>query len=203
MTKTRKQKACIPREDRAIQFFMQGMTKVDALVYAGYSRNTANQSQTVFSRPRVAAELERRQLALRKKSALTEEWVINRFMMIADSGTILARFKKVTPDGGLRWDFTGATEEELSVINELTVITVESTDLEGVKTIKTNYKVGTQDPAGALNSLTRIQGMFNDKVQFQGELSLVDRIIRGRARARIIDHDPEEGNNGTEETTDS
>ena len=185
----RQPRALIPREDRAIHYFMAGDSKRLALVKAGYSENTARGSpQSVFDRPVVAKELARRQLALREKSKLTEEWVVKRFMMYADAGATLAKFKKVTDDGSLDWDFTGATQEELALINELTVTTTAG---DGGDTM-TRAKIGHSDPVVALNSLARVQGMFKDKVQFEGELSLVDRIIRGRERARIIDHDPGE-----------
>lgn len=182
-------KVLAQREDLAIQFYMQGMTKKDSLIKAGYAVTTARGNpESVYNRPRVAQELERRQLALREKSQLSEEWVIKRLMMLADAGAILAKFKKVTPTGGLKWDFAGATEEELACINELTVTVNESEDGKS----STRFKIGHSDPAGALVSLARVQGMFKDKVQFEGELSLVDRITRGRERARIIEHEPDE-----------
>ncbi len=182
-------RALIQRESRAIHFYMIGYTKKDALIKAGYARNTAsNNANSVFDREVVAKELARRQLEVAKKHKLSEEWVIERFMKIADAGATLAKFKKVRPGGRLDWDFTGATQEELALINELTVTTVET---EG-GTI-THNKIGKADPLGALNSLARIQGMNKDKIQFEGELSLVDRLARGRERARIIEHDPDEG----------
>ena len=184
----RRTRAIIHREERAIHFFLLGHTQKDSLTMAGYSESTARGNpQSVFNRPVVAEELARQQAELRDKYKLSEEWVIERFMRIADAGATLAKFKKVLPDGKLNWDFTGATEEELALINELAVTTTE--DQEGVRT---HNKIGTSDSLGALNSLSRIQGMFKDKVQFEGELALVDRLARGRERARIIEHDPEE-----------
>ena len=182
----------IHRESRAIHYYMIGMTKKDALVKAGYSQNTARaNAESVFGREVVAKELAKRQLALRKKQKLSEEWVIERYMKIADAGVVLAKFKKVLPSGKLDWDFTGATEEELGLINDLAVTATVGEDGSEA----TYNKIGTSDPLGALNSLARVQGMFKDKVSFEGEVSLVDRITRGRERARItIDNDPEEGN---------
>ena len=185
----RAERGLVHREERAIHFFLLGHTQKDSLIKAGYAINTAGNPQSVFDRPVVAEELARRQLVIRKEYNLSEEWVIERFMRIADSGRTLARFKKVTEDGGLEWDFTGATEEELALISELTVAIFSDAD----GTVITRPKVSTSDPLGALNSLARVQGMFKDKVQFEGELALVDRLARGRERARIIEHDPDEG----------
>ena len=188
---TRPTRPLIHRESRAIHFYMLGHTKKDALIKAGYAKNTAsNNANSVFDREVVARELARRQLALRKKQKLSEEWVIERYMKIADAGAVLAKFKKVLPSGKLDWDFTGATEEELALINDLAVTATVGEDGSEA----TYNKIGTSDPLGALNSLARVQGMFKDKIQFEGELSLVDRIVRGRERARIIEHDPNETN---------
>ena len=189
----RGERPLVHREERAIHFFLLGHTQKDSLVKAGYSESTARGNpQSVFDRPVVAQELARRQLVIRKEYTLSEEWVIERLMRIADSGRTLARFKKVTEDGGLEWDFTGATEEELALISELTVAIFSDADGTVIK----RPKVSTSDPLAALNSLARIQGMNKDKVQFEGELALVDRLARGRERARIIEHDPEEGSDG-------
>lgn len=188
----RRTRAIIHREERAIHFSLLGHTDKDALMMAGYSEATArSNAKSVFGRPVVAQELARRRLEIRDKYKLSEEWVTERFMRIADAGKTLAKFKKVLPGGKLNWDFTGATDEELALINELTVTTTED---EG--SVRTHNKISTSDPLGALNSLARVQGMFKDKIQFEGELSLVDRLARGRERARIIEHDPEEGGNG-------
>ena len=183
------ERSLVHREERAIHFFLLGHTQKDSLIKAGYSANTGNSPSSVFDRPVVVNELTRRQLVIRKEYNLSEEWVIERLMRFADSGRTLARFKKVTEDGGLEWDFTGATEEELALISELTVAIFSDAD----GTIIKRPKVSISDPLGALNSLARIQGMFKDKIQFEGELSLVDRISRGRERAKIeIEHDPNE-----------
>jgi hypothetical protein len=131
----------------------------------------------VFDKPSVAAEIKRRQAMLRKKHDLDEDWVIQRMMRIADSGEILARFKKVTKDGKLDWDFTGATQDELAAINELTVTT---TTARGETTTK--FKVGSDSPKGALDSLMRKMGMFQDNLNVSGEMSLTERITAGRNR---------------------
>ena len=172
----------IPREENAIAYLMQGDTAKDALHKAGYKESTAaHHSKLLFERPPVARELARRRALRIAKAELSEAWIIERLMMLADSGAVLAKFKKVGKNGTLTWDFTGATIDELAAINALTV--VSSTAPSGVVT--TTIKVGTADPKGALDSLARTKGMFQDKVKFEGELSLVDRIIRGRDRARI------------------
>ena len=175
-------RALIPREENAIAFLMQGDTAKDALIKAGYTESTASKhSKKVFDRLPVARELARRRALRITKAELSEAWIIERLMMLADSQSVLAKFKKVGDKGGLTWDFTGATVDELATINALTVVT----SISASGTVTTTTKINAADPKGALDSLARTKGMFQDKVKFEGELSLVDRLIRGRERARI------------------
>jgi hypothetical protein len=170
-----------PRHVRALDLLMEGTSKADAMRLAGFSECYATKHQVdFFDRPLMKAELARRQRSIRRKYELDEDWVIQRLMRVANSGEILARFKKVQDDGSLAWDFTGATEDELAAINELTVTTRR--DSQGDEIIK--VKVGAADPKGALDSLCRRLGLFEDRIRLEGELSLVERISRGRDRAR-------------------
>ena len=169
-----------PREEQAIYYYLDGHTEADALRLAGYAEGTATGNpHTVFHRPRVRAEIERRQARLREKMELDEEWAVQRMMRLADAGRALAKFKKVQDDGTLKWDFRGATEDELALIDELTVTTF-STPGGG---LRHKMKIGHGDPLGALNSLFRKLGLFEDKLKISGGVSLVERIQRGRARA--------------------
>ena len=170
-----------PRHERAIDHLMGGTSKVDAMRLAGFSECYATKHQAdFFDRPLMKAALAKRQRSARRRYELDEDWVIQRLMRIANGGEILAKFKKVQDDGSLAWDFTGATEDELAAINELTVTTRR--DAQGDEIIK--VKVGSADPKGALDSLCRRLGLFQDNFRFDGEVTLVDRITAGRDRAR-------------------
>jgi phage terminase small subunit len=166
------------RQLLVIMYYMEGHPKRDCLRMAGYAESTARKRcDRVFNNPMIKAEIEKRQAMLREKHELSEDWVIQRLMMIADSGATLAKYKVIGKDGQLSWDFTGATEEDLAAINELTV--TEKAD--GT----TSIKIGTDSPKSALDSLARKLGLFNEVVTFRGEISLVDRIRQGRDQARI------------------
>ncbi len=169
-----------PQQLLAIDYLLDGSNKSDALRMAGYTENTALKHQYKFDRSPMKEEIERRQARMRKKYELTEDWVVERLMLIADSGAVLARFKKILPNGMLSWDFTGATQEELAAIGELVVTTHRERDGAEV----TNFKAGALDPKGALDSLARKLGLFKDKMELTGELSLMERITRGRGRVQ-------------------
>src|SRR3546814_14755971 len=108
--------------------------------------------------------------------------MIGRLMSLADSKITLAKFKKGAEDGSLYWDFTGATEEELKVIQGIATETYKDGRSKDARMVK-KFKPVLVDPKSTLDSLARIQGLFNDKVTVEGELSLIDRIERGRKRA--------------------
>lgn len=163
-------------------YFETNFNKNLATKLAGYP-HPQSYSDRLFKHPAVKAEIERRRKEDVAKFELTREWIIERLMMLADSGVTLAKFKRVNEeDGSLYWDFTGATEEELKVINGLTTETYVEGKGKDKRLVK-KFKPMLSDPKSALDSLARIQGLFNDKVTVEGELSLIDRIERGRKRA--------------------
>ena len=131
----------------------------------------------------MVAEIERRREKIIKDHELTMDWVIERLMRIADGGRTLAKFKKVTADGKLDWDFTDATLEELSLINDMNIDSYTEGRGEGARNVK-RFKLNVGDPKSALDSLARILGMFNDNMTIKGELSMVERLHAGRARVK-------------------
>ena len=106
-------------------------SKSEAMRKAGYSESTCiKQQSTVFDRPDVIADIERRRHEASQKHELKLDWVISRLMHIAEHGG------------------------------------------------------KTADRKGALDSLARILGAFSDNVTIKGELSMVERLHAGRARAK-------------------
>ena len=159
-------------------------SKSSAMVKAGYAEQYAKKLQTrYFAKPEMVAEIECRREKIIEDHRLTMEWVIERLMCIADSGRTLAKFKKVTSDGKLDWDFKDATPEELSLINEMNVDSYMEGRGEGARSVK-RFKLNVSDPKAALDSLARILGMFNDSLTLKGEISMVERLHAGRARVR-------------------
>lgn len=171
------------QQRKAINFYFQnGFNKRQALISAGYAKTTAcGNSQSVFSNPLVREEIDRRLDGQRRKYELTEDWVIQRLMRIANGGEILAKFKHVNDEGEMYWDFSGATPDDLAVITELTTdVYMEGRGEDAVPVKK--MKIAMADPKGALDSLCRKLGLFQDKVKIDGEVSLVERLQAGRRR---------------------
>ncbi len=157
----------------AVNAHISGMTKKDAMIEAGYAPKTDPQS--VFGRDEVKHEVARHQEEMAKKYDIGREWVIKRLVDIADSSVTLAKFKKVMKDGQLDWDFTGATLQELALIDELTVLE---------KNGAFSMKIGVPSRQAALDALCRVLGLNKDKLDLSGSLSLVERLQKGRDRVR-------------------
>lgn len=180
-----------PKRMMAIDFYMEGASKADAMRMSGYTERCATtDAKQVFAHPLVIKEIDRRQAKLMKKYELSEDWVIQRLMRIANSGEILAKFMVKRSDGLLDWDFSDATQDDLAAINELTV----GYDKEGNRTIK----IGSNSAKGALDSLCRKLGLFQDVNINIAEVTLVDRISAGRERSRqkTIDEEGKVVDNG-------
>ena len=96
-------------------------------------------------------------------------------MTRAESSKTLAKFMKVDGNGKLDWDFTGATDKELQLIKSLTVEHSE----KGKK-----YKIDTSDPLAVLNSLARIAGLFNDRLQLEADDEVVAILQSARNRVK-------------------
>lgn len=163
----------------AVNAYMSGMTKGEALLEAGYSKKSG--VSVVFDRPDVCHEIERLTERVMAKYEVDREWVTEQLVDIATAGVTLAKFKKITEDGKLNWDFSGATEAELALIDSLTVENYPVNQGGGFKSMK----ITIPSRQSALDSLCRIHGLNKDKLDVTGELSLVERLQRGRERARL------------------
>jgi len=163
-------------------YLTNGFVKSEAMRTAGFSEQTCkSRVGLVFDREDVKAYIAEAQAEAAKKFELDQDWIVRRLMSLAMAGETLAKFKVVQADGSLMWDFSGATEEELSVVTELGVeFYTEGRGEDSVEVKK--FRVKHPDVHAALVSLGKHLGIFTDKVEIAGG-SLEDRITAGRARA--------------------
>lgn len=150
----------------------------DALVACGYAERSASKTgYRFFQRDDVKAYMETRRKEMAEKAGVTSEMLIDRLKMIAFND--LSKFMKVQPDGTLIWDFSGATQKELSLINELSVDSYS----EGRGKIKVpvkKFKISTRDALRAIELLGRLLGAFQDKMEVSGDLGVVERLQAAR-----------------------
>ena len=165
------------------EYITNGFDKGAALLASGYTEQSArSHPDRVFNHPVVRAEIERRQEAANTAANLSQEWIITKLMTLATADERLAKYKKVQPDGSLMWDFNGATIYELQLVRALQVEFYTEGHGEFAKAVK-KFKIDTTDPLAVLNSLARIAGLFNDRLQLEGDDEVV--AILQSARKRI------------------
>ncbi len=158
------------------EYFTNGHNQYRALVAAGYSETTArDHPEQVFKHPSVVLEIQRRQEVANSAANLDQAWITERLMALADGSTVLAKYMKVDALGKLDWDFTGASGKDLALIKGLTV----DHSLQGKK-----FKIDTTDPLAVLNSLARIAGLFNDRLQLEADDEVVAILQSARNRVQ-------------------
>lgn len=98
---------------------------------------------------------------------------------VAQASEVLAKFMKVDPkSGAIDWDFKGAIEGELALIDSLTVDTTY-----GLGGKKVKCKITMPSRLAALEALCRIYGLNKDPLADALKMSLVERLQAGRKRA--------------------
>lgn len=170
-----------------VEFYMQGMSKTEAMLKAGYSRSMAEKAQwKVFDRDDVRAAIEERRWALKTRNNKITDRIQEELARIAffNIGTVI----EVTEQGEFVYDFSEATMEDFAAIGEVTVETYQEGRGNEAQEVK-RIKVKPYDKKAALDSLARIHGMFNDNITVNpGEGgSLEERLAAGRKRLNAPD----------------
>jgi hypothetical protein len=162
-------------------FLTNGGNKTKALIGAGYAPVTADRNpERIFNRPEVIEYVNQQKILAAERNELDQDWIIERLMDLADSGRVLAKYKKVQEDGSLAWDFTGVTEKELSVIQAIGVdYYTEGRGPDGV-TVK-KFRIKEPDVRQALVDLGRTMALFTDKVEVSNDLA--ERLREGQRQA--------------------
>ena len=144
------------------------MSRKQALLEAGYTPSSAEKPNDVFGREDVKAEIQRRQRIMSEKSSVDAHWVIERLRAIADAKA--SDLMVLDAEGLPRTDMTRMTPA--------LKVALESYTVAGDRIV-----IKSADKLRALEMLARHLGLFQDKLQLEGELSLVERLQQGRKRA--------------------
>jgi phage terminase small subunit len=156
------------KQRKLVVAYLNGMSKKEAMLEAGY---TDSHSRSAFQLPQVKKEIERRQRIMSTKSGVTADWIIERLKLIA--GADLADMLVIYEDGTGVPDLNKLTPQLRAALSN-----VETEKFGDV--IKMKLKLS--DKLRALEMLARHLGMFNDKLEVAGELSLEERLQAGRNR---------------------
>jgi phage terminase small subunit len=171
-------------------YFINGRNKTQALIAAGYKESSARENGWAwFNNKAVITEVKKREVELANQFKITREWVVERLANIANSGRIMAKFRKVDDNGQIYLDFRGASQSDLAVIADLSVEEYKKGRGPGSADI-VKTKLTVQSPQSALDSLARILGFNQDKIIVEGDDSMVQQLQAGRARVHKLRHPP-------------
>ena len=164
-------------------YFATNGNETQAAELAGYANaQRVGIAKSLFRTPAVAVEVERRRRRLTDKAELTMERIVEEYKKVAFSS--VGDLIEVNEDGTAFIDMRRMDDETRAAISEFsTDIALDKTT--GGEVLK--MKVKLHDKLTALNALTRIMGGFNDKLTVDVEVSLTDRLAKGRERARLIE----------------
>lgn len=155
------------KERKVVVGFLNGLTRREAVLAAGY--NPGSKTGPIFDKPQIQDEIRRRQHQMSTKAGVDADWIVSRLKSLADANPVdlysldeegLPRIdlKKLTPD--LRRALTGYSVKRDGYI-----------------------EISVADKLKALDMLAKHLGMYQDQVNVQGELTLVERLQQGRERA--------------------
>jgi phage terminase small subunit len=178
---------------QCVEYYMQGMSKTEAMLKAGYSETMAHKRQkSVFGRQDVMRAIEQRRWNMRSRNNKMIDRIKEELANIAffNIGEVL----EITEGGEVVFNFDQATMEQFSAIGEVRIDKyMEGKGRDAVEVKRVVVK--PYDKKAALDSLARIYGMFNDNLTIHpGEGgTLEERLAAGRKRLNKPEDDVIEG----------
>ena len=157
-------------------YFKHDFDKVKALEATGYKSARLAVGQ-VFGRPRVKKLIEKQMERSRMKFDLTEAWIIQRSMKLADANLGKIKLKLQQNNN----DLSCLTDDELYAISEISeeqfMMGRGEMAQEAVK-----RKIKVEPRLGHLTMLAKRLGLLQDNVKVEGSEELIAALRAGRAQ---------------------
>ncbi len=166
---------------KAIDLYLKGANKTEAMKGAGFSEKTAQtRHSTYFGDEEVKAEIMRRQNIAASRTDITLEKMLTQLNEIASAS--LGDLITVDPDGSISMDYSKLTPELRKSIGNVTVDEITEGRGDEAKKVK-RIRIGALDRIRAIELIIRHAGLSKEKVVVAHEGDLVERLRRGRLRA--------------------
>lgn len=174
----------MPQHQLVLDHWFKGgcLSKKRACEAAGFAPGYA---PSIFKRPEVLAEIDRRRVKLYQKAEITEERIIEEFSKIAFSN--LGDLLEIQSDGSAWLDMSAITDDQKAALSEYHVESYQERgddDDNPGHTVK-KARIKFHDKQAALLSLARIKGMLKDKLEINVGLSLSDKVQMRRERLAV------------------
>lgn len=160
-------------------YMTNGFNRKAAMAACGYPESSQKgYVYRLFDHPDIVAEIERRRARLHKRYELNEDFVVQRLMRLADHnfGDIMQKLREND------WDLMALTADERFALKSMTVEEYVEGKGPGAPLVK-KVKVEAKDVIAPLQTLAR--KLWAEKVEVVGEMSLVEKIQRGREQANV------------------
>jgi phage terminase small subunit len=166
-----------------VDYYMDGLSMKQCMLSVGYKEATAtaNAART-FRRKDVVAEIAWRREQLKKRYDISEERILEEMAAIAftNYGDIM----EIAEDGTAYVDLTKMTDEHKRAISEITTEEYkEDRTKDGATVLKTKVKFYSK--LDALQMLARTLGMFNDRIDVNVNVNIMDALDAGRKRLAL------------------
>jgi len=170
------------------RYFENGFNQTEAAAFVGF-KHANGYTARLFTRKDVKAEIDRRRKAHAKKHEVTREYLIERYKRIVEAGDRLAKYKHVSPDGAVYWDFTDIEDEDRGLIRGIKTKYYTEGRGDAAREVKEfTPDVGSVgEEKGALDSLARMIGAFEDKTKLEAGDEILELLRAGRARIKKDD----------------
>jgi len=180
-----------PKQERFVQEYLIDLSATQAAIRAGYSPKTASAvGWENLRKPEIEAAIQEARNKTAEKLEINRERLLKEYALMgfARSGDYLT----INSDGEPFIDLSGCSQEQLAAISETQVESYvehdpESEDPKGTRVVK-KVKVKFHDKKAALDSISRILGIFEDKSTVKhefGDLTDEELLVRARAAGLI------------------
>lgn len=152
-----------------------------AAIAAGFAGTGAT---ILFSRQAVRDEIERRRERMYRRAEITEARIIDEYAKIAFSS--LGDMLEIQPDGSAWLDMAAMKSDQKAALAEYHVESYQELgDEDHPGHVVKKARIKFHDKKAALDSLSRIKGMFKDKLEIAVGLSLSEKVQQRRERLAV------------------
>ncbi len=168
-----------PKQQRFVEEYLVDLNATQAAIRAGYSAKTAGQiGDENLKKHEIKEAIQARRKELSEKVEITQERVLKEYARLAFLDP-----RKLFDNTGAPLPIQDLDDDTAAAIIGLDVVQVGNAEVGVGDVLK--YKLA--DKKGALDSVARHLGMFNDKLDVKVTDALAERLARARKRMDISD----------------
>lgn len=167
-------KKLTPKQQAFVAEYLVDLNATQAAIRAGYSAKTAEQQASrLLSHVKVAEAIAERMKERASRTEITQDRVLKEYARLAFFDP-----RKLFDSTGRPKAIHELDDDTAAVVAGLDVVNVGNAELGEGEVLK--FKLA--DKKGALDSVARHLGMFNDKLDLTVNTPLADRLARARER---------------------